>query len=671
MFILSGWRLWLAFSMVLAFSAPRTYAETARDRTLSPYFLIENGDPAVDRFPLKQTNVEVNITGVIADIVVKQTYANDGTRPITARYIFPASTRAAVHGMKLIIGDQVITAKIKQREVAQKQFDDAKKEGKTASLLKQQRSNVFSMDVANIMPGDSIDLELRYTELLIPTDGTYEFVYPTVVGPRYSNQPEADAPETDHWIKSPYLREGSKPATKFNITAKISTAVALQEIASPSHEADVAWNGDSAATVSLKDPQTFSGNRDYILKFRLAGKEIQSGLMLFAGKEEKFFLLMVQPPERVRPEDIPPREFIFVVDVSGSMNGFPLNTAKDLLKNLIGNLRETDRFNVILFSGASRLMAPQSIVANNGNIRRAIQLIEEQQGGGGTELLAAVRRGLSLPRDPGYSRTMVIVTDGYIALEKEVFGEIQKNLQQTNVFAFGIGSSVNRYLIEGIGKAGQGEAFVVTNPSEAPAAAEKFRQYIQSPVLTNVAVSYSGFDAYDIEPQSVHDLFADRPVIVFGKWRGVPQGFIKVSGSSGKREYAQTFYPAKTQALESHSPLRYLWARTRISRLSDLNFDGASSDSAAEVTNLGLTYNLLTAHTSFIAVSEIRRNPGDSEDVNQPLPLPLNVSNLAVGGTVSVPEPELGLLSALAIVMVAIGLLYQQWLTRHRLSETR
>jgi Ca-activated chloride channel family protein len=407
----------------------------------------------------------------------------------------------------------------------------------------------------------------------------------------------------------------------------------------------------------LKDSETFSGNRDYILKYRLAGNEIHSGLMLFEDNDEKFFLLMIQPPERIRLEDIPPREFIFVVDVSGSMHGFPLNTAKKLLADLIENLRATDVFNVILFAGGSRLMAPVSVTATDGNIRQAIQMIEQQQGGGGTELLAAVQRGFSLPRSEGYARTMLIITDGYVGIEKEVFVEIQDNLQQTNVFAFGIGSSVNRYLIEGIAKAGQGELFVVTDPSEAPAAAEKFRDYIRSPVLTNIGVAYSGFDAYDVEPVRVSDLFASRPVIVFGKWRGAAHGMIAITGTGGNGNYAQTFHVAETQPLNTHGPLRYLWARARIGRLSDLNFDGGS-ENKREIVNLGLTYNLLTAHTSFIAVSELLRNPGDSEQVDQPLPLPLHVSNLAVSGTVSVPEPELALL-VVAAMMLSAGWFYK------------
>ncbi|HKY07623.1 MAG TPA: VWA domain-containing protein, partial [Candidatus Binatia bacterium] len=457
--------------------------------------------------------------------------------------------------------------------------------------------------------------------------------------------------------------QGSSAQTKFNITTRVSAGMPLQEIANPSHDTHYSWDGASSATVSLRDAETFSGNRDYILRFRLAGKEIQSGLMLFENRDEKFFLLMVQPPERVRQEDIPPREYIFVVDVSGSMHGFSLEISKKLLKDLIANLRQDDRFNVILFSGGSRMMAPESLPATEANVKRAIQIIDGQQGGGGTELLAAVRRGFSLPRDSSFSRTMLIVTDGFIGAEREVFEEIQQNLNRTNVFAFGIGSSVNRYLIEGIAKAGQGEPFVVSDPSEAPTTAEKFRRYIQTPVLTNIDVSYAGFDAYDVEPAGIHDLFADRPIVVFGKWRGSAQGLIKVNGNSGRGTYTQTFYPARTRSTESNGALRYLWARARIGRLSDFNFNGESSNKE-EIVTLGLKYNLLTAHTSFIAVSEVVRNPGDSQDVDQPLPLPLHVSNLAVSGTNSVPEPELFVLLAMAAIALLVSLSYQKWLAR-------
>src|SRR5581483_7533887 len=568
-------RFLLVLFVAAGFAAFTTRAEEPPgDRTLSPYFLIESADQSVDRFPLKDTQVEVDISGVIAEVVVRQTYSNDGTRPISGRYIFPLSTRAAVHGMQMTIGNNVITAKIKEREEAQKEFQEAQSQGKTASLLQQQRPNVFSMNVANILPGDNVEIELRYTELLVPTDKTYEFVYPTVVGPRYAGQPKEEAVETDRWVQSSYLPERADPPTKFNITTRLSTGVPLQEIAVASHDTDILQESPSRATVALIDPDTFSGNRDYILKFRLAGDEIQSGLMVYRGDDENFFLLMVQPPRKVLPALIPPREYIFVVDVSGSMNGFPLEVSKTLLKDLIGNLRPTDKFNVVLFAGASRVMAPASLPASAGNVARAVQLIDRQQGGGATELLGALQQANAIPRDQAFSRTVLVVTDGFIAAERAALEEIRSHLHDTNVFAFGIGSSVNRYLIEGVAFAGQGEPFVVGDATEAPEAARKFREYVQSPMLRNIALSYTGFDAYDIEPAEIPDLFADRPIVVFGKWRGASNGVVTVSGNAGNGVYTQRFNMAEAQSSEADHALRYLWARTRIARLSDYVFDG-------------------------------------------------------------------------------------------------
>ena len=654
----SGWFLSVLFVGVFAALTTRA-EEPPGDRTLSPYFFIENADQTVDRFPLKDTTVEVDISGVIADVVIRQTYSNDGARPISGRYIFPLSTRAAVHGMQMTIGNNVITAKIKEREAAQKEFQEAQSQGKTASLLQQQRPNVFSMNVANILPGDNVEIELRYTELLVPTDKTYEFVYPTVVGPRYSSQPQEDAAETDQWVKSPYLAEGKEPPTKFNITTRLSTGVPLQEIAVTSHDTDILQESASTATVALIDPDTFSGNRDYILKFRLAGDEIQSGLIMYRGEDENFFLLMVQPPRKVIPALIPPREYIFVVDVSGSMHGFPLEVSKTLLKDLIGNLRPTDKFNLVLFSGASRVMAPASVLATGNNVARAIQLIESQRGGGGTELLGALNQAYAIPRDQAFSRTILVVTDGYIAAERAALEEIRSHLSDTNVFAFGIGSSVNRYLIEGVAIAGQGEPFVVSDSTEAPDAAQQFREYVQSPMLRNIALSYAGFDAYDVEPAQIPDLFADRPIVVFGKWRGAANGVVTVSGNAGNGVYTQRFNMADAQSSEADHALRYLWARTRIARLSDYMFDGNPDANRPAVTALGLQYNLLTPYTSFIAVHEVVRNPGgDSEEVDQPRPLPLYVSNLAVS---AVPEPGITLLVAITLLLFSMMMLRRKW----------
>jgi len=343
---------------------------------------------------------------------------------------------------------------------------------------------------------------------------------------------------------------------------------------------------------------------------------------------------MMEPPARVAQSVIPPREYIFLLDVSGSMHGFPLDTAKTLIRDLIGRLRETDTFNVVLFSGRAAVLSEKSLPATKANIDKAFNTIDRQTGGGGTELINALQTAFSLPRqEESVSRSTVIITDGYVSCEGEAFDLIRENLNKSNVFAFGIGSSVNRHLIEGMARCGSGEPFVVTHPDEAAANAEKFREYIREPVLTQIEVDYKGFTAYDIEPASVPDVLANRPVIVFGKYRGAAKGAVEISGFSGTGNYRAklAIHPAMEE--ESNSALRYLWARHRIKTLSDYNNLRSDNERVKEVTSLGLTYNLLTDYTSFVAIDSLVRNKGGEQtSVVQPLPLPEGVSNLAVGG---------------------------------------
>ena len=309
----------------------------------------------------------------------------------------------------------------------------------------------------------------------------------------------------------------------------------------------------------------------------------------------------------------------------------------------------------MLFAGNSDILSSESLQATSGNLTRAVSFIDHAHGGGGTELLPAVKQAMALPGKDGVSRSLIVVTDGYVAAEKEVFSWISGHLDQSNVFAFGIGSSVNRYLIEAMARAGGGEPFVVTEPARAPAAARRFRQYVQAPVLTDISVDWEGFDVYDVEPPSVSDLFAGRPVIVFGKWREKPDGTVRLSGVSGTGPYEKTMNVADSALSKDHPALVYLWARARIARLSDFNPSRGGREERLQLTSLGLTYNLLTAFTSFVAVHEKVINPGgNSRDAIQPLPLPEHVSELAVGGGVRrVPEPELALI-ALCLAIAAI-----------------
>lgn len=642
--------------------------DAPRLKTESPYFFVKSGEPGLDQLPLKSTQVDVRISGVIADVTVTQRYKNEGQRAIEANYVFPGSTRAAVYGMNVRLADRLITANIREKQQAKLAYDKAKKEGKTAALLEQQLPNVFQMNVANILPGDDIAVELRYTELLVPQSGNYQFVFPTVVGPRY-NSPSSSQARAD-WVNHPYLSAGQPSATAFDIKVALSTPIGLKEVRSTTHRIDVKMNDQNHALVSQQASAQSENNRDFILDYRLAGEQIESGVMLYQGQPgnggsgENFFLAMIEPPKQIATQAINPRDYIFVVDVSGSMHGFPLDTAKTLLRELIGSLRPSDTFNVLLFSGGNRFLSPKSVPATQANIEQALRTIDDEGGGGGTELIPALQRVYAEPKAADVSRTVVIVTDGFVTVEREAFELVRSHLSQANVFSFGIGSSVNRHLMEGLARAGMGEPFIITEPSQAAAQAAQFRKMIESPVLTSVKARFEGLDVYDVEPAQLPDVLGERPVVVFGKWRGPlsarAQAVIEGQSASGPYRNA---VPISVQAGQNTAALRYLWARHSIAALSDQEAMEGSGSYRQRITDLGLQYSLLTQYTSFLAVDEVARNaqPQDSTTVKQPSPLPQGVSNLAVGevsvgATVpSTPEPAtwgavLVLLSVLALL---------------------
>jgi len=670
----SGWRRLLAAlvapvcALLVAGTAAAQPVAADDSRTLSPYFVVE-GAGGSESLPLKSTRADVTISGVIADVKVMQVYRNEGETPIEARYVFPASSRAAVYALRLRVGSRVVDAQIREKQQARAEYAQAKREGMRAALLEQQRPNVFTMAIANVMPGDEIAVDLRYTETIVSTEGTYRFVFPTVVGPRYNGsagggaagEGGAAAPTDSHkreaWIAQPVTRAGVAAKHAFALQARVVAPLPIASVSSPTHPIAMAGIGTNEARLTL-DASSAHANRDVVIDYRLAGASVGAGMLVQRGAgpdDENFFLLMAQPPARVTSADVMPREYVFIVDVSGSMHGFPLDTAKTLLRDLIGRLRPSDTFNVIPFAGGQSLLHPQSLPASEENIARAIRFINGQNGGGGTELLPALRRALAMPSDLGRARTFVVITDGYITVEKEAFDLVREKLGSANLFAFGIGSSVNRFLIDGLARAGKGEPFFVLKPETAAEQARQFRSYIEQPVLTRIRVKFNeapgGFAAYDLDSPHVPDLFAQRPIVVMGKFRGELAGSIEIEGlSAGGAVRLPIDVAQAVQAGGGETQgLKYLWARSRIAELGDDTRIGGSDDAVRQITALGLKYNLLTDYTSFIAVDKVIRNPGGvNRVVEQPSPLPEGVSELAVGAAPATPEPEFALLAALA-----------------------
>ncbi len=653
----------LTFAAVQSAFLPVSAQERAPQdpgKPLSPYFVVDRSEPGVDALPLKATRLDVKVNGMIADVRVTQVYRNEGATPLEARYVFPASTRAAVYAMRMRIGERAVDAEIREKQAARREYETARREGRNASLLEQQRPNVFSMAIANVMPGDEIAVDLFYTETLVPTDGIYRFVFPMVVGPRYNGAPGRESHQAEGWVAQPTLRAGKSAQHTVAVNVEVNAPLPVQSMNSPSHPLGVEGLGSRTARSSLPAAAEHA-NRDFVLEYRLAGREIASGVLVHEGRDENFFLAMVEPPARVASSAIVPREYVFVLDVSGSMHGFPIETAKTLLRGLVANLRETDTFNIIPFAGGHALFAPRSVPATRANVDAAVRFINGQRGNGSTELLAALRGAFAMPSDEQRARSFVVITDGYVTIEKEAMDIIRANLGQANVFAFGIGSSVNRFLIEGLARAGRGESFVVLNERDAAVEADRFRAYIESPVLTRIAVTFRGIDAYDVDPPQVPDLFAQRPLVISGKFRGPATGAIEVRGISAAGSFFQSVDIAGGRLPSGDTKaLATLWARGRIATLGDYQKIAPDSAVRNEIMELGLKYRLLTDYTSFIAVDKIVRNPeGRQIAVDQPQPLPEGVSELALGEVPSTPEPEF-----VSMTLLAGGLAW--WLRRRR-----
>lgn len=645
--------LFLSLFLLLPSTLPAD-EETSNDNTEAPYFWVRGSDQGVDSLPLKSTDVRVEIEGTLATVRIRQQYRNEGSLPIEASYVFPGSTRAAVNDLLFRVGERTIRAKIQEKEEARKTYAKAKREGKRTTLLEQHRPNVFQMKVANILPSDTVEVELTYTETLERIDGQYQFVFPTVVGPRYSEEP-AGSPDTQ-WISSPFIHPEqpvpSRPS--FALSVDILQGGRLSKVGSPSHPIEAEYPSAREASVRLASEPGRSDNRDFILRFSLADAEPDVAVLVQKTESGGTFFLNIEPPRR-QPSGVPvPREYLFLLDVSGSMNGFPLGVSKEIIRGILNDLNEEDSFNIRAFAGGSEVFSESgSVQADPGTRNRAIRWVDNLRGSGGTRILPALKEILAEPRPEGRSRTIVALTDGYVTVEHETFELIRRSLGEANLFAVGIGSSVNRHLIEGMARAGRGDAFVATKPQEGKRMADSFLEYVRHPVLTDIRIDFDGVEVRDLLPEKQPDLFLERPLRLVGKFDGDWDGSVRITGRQGPSEFDKLL-PLGENTTEADS-VDILWAREKIRALSDeLPFLGEDKV-RPQIVELGLTHRLLTRFTSFVAVEEtVARTEGPLQSVKQPSPLPKGVSALAVGGGVPA-SPEPATWGLLALAALAVG----------------
>ncbi len=594
--------------------------------------------------PLKHTKVEAEVSGLIASVQVTQTFTNPYEQPIEAIYVFPLPDSAAVNDMVMQVGDRTIRGLIKERREARKIYEAAKARGHVTGLLEQERPNIFTQSVANIEPGKDILITIRYLQDLRYDRGEYEFVFPMVVGPRYipgeptGQQAGGWSPDTDRVpdasrITPPVLKPGTRSGHDISVTVKLDAGVPIQGIHSTSHQVDIDQRDAHRAQITLRPSDTIP-NKDLIVRYAVAGKRPEMALLAHRGDLGGYFLLMVQPQADFDLGEITPKEMIFVLDTSGSMSGEPIAKVKEAMRKALRAMNPNDTFQIVQFNSGLEIFPEQPMANTPENVHRGLSYINGIDARGGTQMLPGIEAALKAPKDPKRLRIVCLMTDGYIGNEREIFAAIQQHVETARVFAFGVGSSVNRYLVTQAAKLGRGDAHVIRQDEPTDAAVRRFYDRIARPYLTDIEIDWGSLDVRDLYPAAIPDLFAEQPVIVKGRYETPGSATIAIKGTIANREVTFTLPVTLPAHDTAHEALASLWARARIDALEDEQHRGEQADVVKDITELALTFRLMSQYTAFVAVEErsVIDTNGQLKTVQVPVEMPEGVSYEGVFG---------------------------------------
>ena len=591
------------------------------------------GKPDRIRFiplPLKHTAVDAAINGYIGSVNVKQAYENPYDTKIEAVYVFPLPEKAAVSEFLMVIGDRTIRGILREKEEAVAIYNEARRQGFQASLLVQRRPNIFEQKVANIEPGKAIDIDITYFHTLAYKDGWYSFVFPTVVGPRYNPpgypDPVDAVPRGDGsnglGTTVEYLRPNERSGHDISINVRLDAGVEIEDVKA-SHGVDVSRDGERTAVVKLKNESTIP-NRDFVLDFRVAGERLKSNLLTHRDPEtgEGYFTLMVIPPKDSTFVSRQAMEMVFVVDCSGSMSGQPLQQAKDAVLAALDRLGPDDTFQIIRFSDTASQFGAKPVLATERNLTAARNFVSGLRSDGGTEMINGVKAALDFPHDPSRYRFVTFMTDGYIGNERDILAAVHSRIGASRIFSFGVGNSVNRYLMQRMAEAGRGVVAYLGLNDSARTVMDGFFARVSRPALTDIEVDWGGMAVTEVYPAALPDLFVGRPLVVTGKFAGDRKA-VRVLGSSGGERL--TVMSAEDVDGSAGSSLAKVWARLRIADLA--NRQTWAGDPHGElgdaIRNTALRYQLVSNYTSFVAVDSSLKTAGDHGiTVRQPVPVP-------------------------------------------------
>jgi Ca-activated chloride channel family protein len=611
-------------------------------------------DTAPRTFSLQHTEVDAEVSGFLASVTVTQVFENPYTEPLEALYVFPLPEKAAVDGMELVIGERISKGVIQTREQARATYEQAKSEGKTAALLDQERPNVFTQSVANILPGERIRVRIHYVDRLPYESGTYRFTFPMVVGPRYMGgealpfrQGEGTSADTTavpdaSRISPPVLPPELRAGHDIQVNVRLDAGLPIQALRSSSHRVEVAREGLGRARVQLGRDERIP-NKDFTLEYTVADAIIRPAVLMHRepGADHGYFLVMLNPQLQPSDKEVVPRELYFVLDTSGSQSGLPIEKSKAITAEVLRHLSPEDSFQVLDFNTVVKKFAPTAVPATRENVARALPYVANFWGGGGTDVRAATQEAIVPANDPARLRMVLFMTDGLIGGDDDVLSTLQEHLgEQTRIFTAGVGEGTNRYLIAKMAEVGRGSSTFVNLRRPEDEVASEFETRIRGPVLTSLRTELDGLPVADVYPKVLPDLFSGQPLFLVGKFHGTGEGVLRISGRVRGVERRFEVPVRFPEAAPENSALRSLWARQRIEELTVEGYRGESPEVVQGITATALQYGLMSKYTSFVAVEQVARTAPGGESVKElvPVHLPEGMSYAGVFGELSREE---------------------------------
>jgi Ca-activated chloride channel family protein len=656
--------------------ATQAHAAATRADAQQGAFLLLDGESKVAA-PLLFTDVHIDVAGMTARARVTQRFVNPTVDWREGVYVFPLPEKAAVDHLSMQIGERVIEGQIKERQDAKRSYDLAKTEGKKATLVEQERPNLFTTSVAHIGPAEEIVVTIEYQQTLHYDAGSFALRFPLAITPRYIGSDSTFAPvsvvgnqtlkvESDpipdgDRITPPVAHPDGGSINPVTITIGLAAGFPLARLASPSHAIHVDERPANRYQVTLSDG-TVPAARDFELSWTPDIGAAPGATLLTEERDgRKFALLMVLPPIVDATSVRAPREITYIVDTSGSMEGVSINQAKEALLMALDRLSEGDRFNVIEFNSMTYSLYPAPMPVDTGTLASARSFVRNLRARGGTEMLPALTAALSTPREGREMRQVVFLTDGAVGNENELLHLIEQRLDDRRLFTIGIGPAPNTYFLKKAAEAGRGTFTFIGDVREVKEKMSALFRKIENPALTDMNVVWP--TSAVTFPDKLPDLYAGEPVVLTAELnRGATDGLVVLTGLRDGNAWAAKL-PLDTGI--SEPGIGVLWARDKIEALMDAKRNGAPADEIKrDVIGVALAHHLVSAYTSLVAVDVTPTAPAGVEAKKSALPtnLPDGLSYNAIFGVpqTATPAPLLTVAGALALLLALALYLVQQ-----------